>query len=340
MDIKRLILAKIKEKREVKTSEIMKEVGFSRAYVNRFFQDLVNQGKIMKIGQSRGSKYVFSGNNTMSPILSFRSVLMREGLREEDTLKQIKRETGVFLEIKRDLTGILDFAFTEMLNNAIDHSGSEKIKVEIEKETGQISFVVRDFGIGIFKNIKQKNKFPDIMMAIQTLLRGKQTTDPTKHTGQGIFFTSQLADTFSIKSFKKHLFINNLQNDFFVEDCKELKGTKIFFSISENSMKSARDIFGKFTDEETFEFNKTQIRIKLYKIGNNLISRSEAKRVVLGLDKFEEVVLDFKDVDTIGQGFADEIFRVWQNNNSKIKITFENTGNDVEFMIKHVLSQQ
>ena len=31
----------------------------------------------------------------------------------------------------------------------------------------------------------------------------------------------------------------------------------------------------------------------------------------VGLERFREVVLDFAGVDAIGQGFADEVFRVW-----------------------------
>ncbi len=335
MDIKQLILAKIKENNSLKTSEITKETGFSRAYINRFFQDLVNRNKIIKIGQARGTRYIFA-EKALSSALSFKRTFARQNLREEDVLRQIKRETGIFLGANKDLSGILDFAFTEMVNNAIDHSQSEKIQIGMKKELGVISFEVRDFGIGIFENIKQKNNFPDLLLAIQTLLRGKQTTDPKKHTGQGIFFTSKISDTFSIKSFNKHLFINNVKDDFFVEDTKNLRGTKIFFSISENSPKNARDIFNKFTDEETFEFNKTEIKVRLYKIANNLISRSEAKRILFGLDKFERVELDFKGVDTVGQGFADEIFRVWQNNNKDVKIDFVNANENVEFMIGHV----
>jgi len=74
--------------------------------------------------------------------------------------------------------------------------------------------------------------------------------------------------------------------------------------------------------------------VRLYKGASEYISRSQARRVVNGLDKFKTVTLDFKDVDTLGQGFADEVFRVWKLSHPGIDIAVENANENVEFMIK------
>jgi hypothetical protein len=47
--------------------------------------------------------------------------------------------------------------------------------------------------------------------------------------------------------------------------------------------------------------------------GESLMSRSQARRLMNRFDRFSEVVLDFTGVNFIGQGFADEIFRVFAN---------------------------
>ncbi len=44
MNIKDLILKKLKEKGEVKSSEIVKATGFSRVYVNKYFKELCEEG--------------------------------------------------------------------------------------------------------------------------------------------------------------------------------------------------------------------------------------------------------------------------------------------------------
>ena len=48
------------------------------------------------------------------------------------------------------------------------------------------------------------------------------------------------------------------------------------------------------------------------------------------------VELDFADVEEIGQGFAHEIFVVFQKNHADIKIVPVNTNLEVEKMINHV----
>ena len=65
------------------------------------------------------------------------------------------------------------------------------------------------------------------------------------------------------------------------------------------------------------------------------MSRSEADRVLGGLEKFRKVELDFKGIRLIGQGFADEIFRVWQNQHPEVVLTAVNMNPTVEMMVNH-----
>ena len=68
------------------------------------------------------------------------------------------------------------------------------------------------------------------------------------------------------------------------------------------------------------------------------ISRSEAKRLVANLEKFREIVLDFRDVKSVGQGFADEVFRIFAQRHPAIKIATEDTNPVVAAMIRHARS--
>ncbi len=340
MDIKSLILDKIKEQKQVKSSQIVKETGFSRTYVNRIFQSLRDEGRIILVGKANRAMYVLADKKSLehakSQILDFKEIFINKNLSEDDVLKRIKEESGVFLNLKNNISEILNFTFLEMVNNAIDHSGSKEVGVVFQKEKDIITFTVFDTGIGIFNSIKNKFNLADNLSAIQFLLKGKQTTMPESHTGQGIFFSSKMADAFVIiSSGKKIRFFNtNDLNDVFIENVKDDPGTQIHFIISLNSNRSEQEVFEKFTDKDTFEFSKTHILIKLYEISKNPLSRSEARRVMIGLNNFKDIVLDFKDVESVGQGFADEIFRVWQNNHPDIKISYINAVENVEFMIK------
>jgi hypothetical protein len=64
------------------------------------------------------------------------------------------------------------------------------------------------------------------------------------------------------------------------------------------------------------------------------VSRSQARRILAGLEKFKTIELDFKDVKTIGQAFADEIFRIWQAGHKEVRFKIQNANENVMLMIK------
>jgi len=341
MDIKSLILRKIKRKGEIKVADIVKATGFSRAYVNRFFKELREENKIVLVGKANKARYVLANSQSVikakRETLTFHRVLVNKSISEDFILGEIKRKTGIFLGLRKNVSRIIDYAFTEMLNNAIEHSKSEKIEVFIEKKEGIVHFDVIDKGVGIFNNIMRKKKLKNELEAIQDLMKGKQTTAPREHTGEGIFFTSKVADTLTIKSSKKKLIFNNILEDVFIRDIGNMKGTKVTFTINQDSKRNIDSIFRKYS-EGLFDFKKTKVTVKLYKADTEYISRSQARRILSGLEKFKSILLDFNDVDTIGQAFADEIFRVWKNRHPGINIQYESANENIEFMIKRALN--
>ncbi|HEX9917469.1 MAG TPA: DUF4325 domain-containing protein [candidate division Zixibacteria bacterium] len=342
MDLKALILKRLERKGRINSDEIVKATGFSRAYVNRFFQELRDQGKIVLLGKANRAHYVLASEGAVtdakSKITDITLNLENKELYEDKVLDQIKKKTGIFMGLRKEISDILDYVFSEMLNNAIEHSASKIIRVVIKKDENNISFAVVDRGIGIFNNIMRKKKLGSALEAIQDLLKGKQTTMPKLHSGEGIFFTSKVADMLIIQGSNKKLIFNNLLDDVFIEDIKPVNGTKVNFSIERNAKKKLSDIFRKYTDS-SFEFSKTSVTVKLFRMDSKYISRSEARRIVAGLDKFKKIILDFKGIKTIGQGFADEIFRVWGSGHPEITIEILNANDNVRFMIKRTKTQ-
>ncbi|MEJ2613292.1 MAG: STAS-like domain-containing protein [Candidatus Thiodiazotropha sp.] len=56
------------------------------------------------------------------------------------------------------------------------------------------------------------------------------------------------------------------------------------------------------------------------------------------VERFEYVIFDFEGVQSIGQAFADEIFRVYANSHPNITLHSVNMELDVEKMIKRATS--
>ena len=224
-----------------------------------------------------------------------------------------------------------------MLNNAIDHSEGTQVYVIAERDENIIKIYIEDDGEGIFNHIARLMGLADPRESILELSKGKLTTDPENHTGQGIFFTSRIFDTFYIFSGDLIFSHDDGTDDYLLHNEKEEKGTAVSMEISMNSSRTLVSVFDKFTgtEDEDFAFNTTVVPVilALYE-GEKLVSRSQAKRILNRVEKFKNVLLDFSDVDSIGQAFSDEVFRVFARRNPHIDIIPVHTTDNIDRMIR------
>lgn len=339
MDTRELIVRVASKKEKFKTSDIVRAAGgkISRQFVSSEINNLVRDGKLIKAGSTKASFYALPGK---ADVLNnkIKRRLRNNNLNESEIFSDFKQKTTFISLLKGNVLSILEYAFTEMLNNAIEHSNSEFIEVEIEKNDDSISFVVNDFGIGAFKSVMKKRGLNTELEAIQDLLKGKVTTKPRLHSGEGIFFTSKTGDIFILESFGYRIRIDNLVNDVFIEELKPVKnGTRVIFTISTNTEKHLTSVFKNYqTLSGTYAFDKTEVRVRLYTMGTIYISRSQARRILQGLEKFKLVILDFEKVPTVGQAFADEVFRVFKIKFPDVLIRPINMNETVKFMVGRV----
>ena len=335
MDQKDDIISFVLKQRQIRSRDIVAKFKVTRQYATKLLRVLAQDGKIVKIGSTRMASYVLPKYAKKEGEIG--KNLMNTDLKEHEVLESLEEQSSFLPSLKENVRSIFTYAFCEMLNNAIEHSQSKNIRIEVMKNKN-LRFVVNDVGIGVFRNIMRKRHLQSELEAVQDLLKGKTTTEPQAHSGEGIFFTSKIADVFSLESYNYKLTIDNRINDLFFEEMKPAKrGTKVTFELAADSGKHLNDIFKKYqTDPKNFAFDKTEIQIKLYTMGTIHISRSQARRVLTGLEKFKTIILDFDQVPNIGQAFADEIFRVFKNKHRDIAIQPIYMNEAVRFMVERV----
>jgi biotin operon repressor/anti-sigma regulatory factor (Ser/Thr protein kinase) len=328
------IIKYIRRSKQCSGSEIARHFNISRQAVNKHLKELVLSGKISKQGTTKGALYRLGPPK--KTLHKWKKTLGLKDLHEDTVFSEIAVTLNLRASLPANVFETLNYAFTEMLNNAIDHSRSEKCQIEFKVDDYNCYFEIRDYGIGVFHSIVQKFDLVDESEAVQELLKGKTTTMPQRHSGEGIFFTSRAGDAAWLRSHRIELSFDNLGKDVFVAEKRSQRGTLVGFRISKNAKRKLDDLFHSFApDEFDYQFMRTNVLVHLFK--KELFSRSEAKRLLHGLDKFKEIILDFKGVKTIGQAFADELFRVYKNNHPEIKISYRNTTPLIEAMILHVV---
>lgn len=167
------------------------EIGISRAAVAARARVLIEDGYLEKSGTTRPTYRL--GRNRRG---SFEHAL--EGLAED---RVWSRDVAPLLAgLSRNVIDICHRGLTEMVNNAIDHSEGRFLRVFVDRIGEHVVLMVADDGVGIFRKITRALELADERLALLELSKGKLTTDPAKHSGEGIFFTSRMFDVFSIES--------------------------------------------------------------------------------------------------------------------------------------------
>jgi anti-sigma regulatory factor (Ser/Thr protein kinase) len=337
MDLRTQLLALALKDGTLKTQDVADRFGLSRQYVTRVVRDLVKAGLLLRVGSTRGTYYVLP---KVAGRADWRIAkrLKNKNLKEHEVLLDIEQHSPFVRSLPENVRSIFAYAFSEMLNNAIEHSRSENIALSVEKTNQDLLFRVQDRGVGVFRNVMRQRGLTSELEAMQDLLKGKTTTQPQAHSGEGIFFTSKIADVFTLSSFGYRMRVENTIDDVFFENITPIRrGTEVSFRIAANSDKHLSDLFRAYqADPEEPAFDKTEIRVKLYTLGTVHVSRSQARRVLAGLDQFKSIVLDFDQVPSVGQAFADEIFRVFRNRHPGIQIMPINMNEAAQFMIERV----
>lgn len=332
-DIRRFILNHVEKHPSEISRTTSEHFGITRQAVNKHLQKLVTEGALAESGKTKSRAY------KLAPLSEWDKLYeLKPGLAEDVVWRNDVRP--VLGQLPDNVLNIWQYGFTEMFNNALDHSAGSSIYIGIRKRATDTQMTVIDNGLGIFKKIQTDLNLIDERHAILELSKGKLTTDPQRHTGEGIFFTSRMFDSFDILSGGVY-FLHQYgeAEDWIMERKKFQTGTTVFMELNNHTARTTAKVFDQFTSGDDYGFNKTVVPVRLAQYGNEqLISRSQAKRLLARVELFKVVIFNFEEVNTIGQAFADEIFRVFAQRHPDIQIFTSKANSEVKRMIERAKS--
>jgi anti-sigma regulatory factor (Ser/Thr protein kinase) len=316
-------------------SRAAQHFNISRQAVARHLRHLTNEGAIVAEGHTKARRYKLAVLKSYIQIYPLNTDFHEDVVWSQD----LRPAIGV---LPANTLGICEYGVTEMLNNARDHSASETVVVRMQRTIGALSIVVQDTGVGIFRKIKDAYDLHDERHAILELVKGRLTTDPEHHTGEGIFFTSRAFDQFVILSGSLSLVHKRDGTDWLIDDATPEAGTSVSMKIQPESSHTIQEVFDHYaTEQDDYAFRRTNLLVALAQTdGGSLISRSQAKRVMARCERFREVNLDFRGVGSIGPAFADEIFRVWRRAHPTVSLDPSGMSPEVERMVRRALATE
>lgn len=327
--IRRYIAERIDSDSQDVVRETARKFGISRQAVNKHLRRLVTDGHLAVQGTTRSRRYSLT-------IIDHQTIVLKLENRIDENQVWRRQIVPLFPDLPRNVMDLWAYSFQEMLNNAIDHSSGTNVAIEIKRTTTSTEMQILDDGYGIFRKIKDSLGLEDERHAVFELSKGKLTTDPNNHTGEGIFFTSRMFDRFSIDSGSVFFSHVSPQEEYWLfENDEHVTGTRIRMKLSNHTNRTPKEVFDAFSGDGDYGFTRTVVPVELARYDNDaLISRSQARRVLMRLDRFDTVVLNFKNVEQVGQGFADEVFRVFARAHPDIQLIPIDANPQVMAMIR------
>ncbi|MEI6700416.1 MAG: DUF4325 domain-containing protein [Actinomycetota bacterium] len=291
----------------VSSGDVAAAAGVTRQAAHYHFKKMERIGLVRHEGAGRTAHYV---RNTFHS-----SRYLIEGLSESVvwTLEhRVLKDLDPVILDNPIVVANLNFTFTEMVNNAIEHSAGTAIEIRWFLDEDRIAFEVEDDGIGAFRRMRESRGLPRDFDAIGEIAKSRQTTDPAHHSGLGIYLSSRLADRFILSS-GQLIWTTDLDRDDAAVGWldEERTGTLVRCEVLGSTVRTLHEVSNDLTDPEIYGSKKTRILVDLFS-GDAFVSRTQAKTLAARLEMFDQVELDFEGVREIGQGFADELFRVWQ----------------------------
>ncbi len=339
MDYSEKILRIVMESGSLSGAKIASTLGISRQAVHRHLGRMLDEGKLERDGRTRGVLYRLPRTRSKTARVStgsYRRTFTIEGLQEDVAFTEVSSRLNLRRTLSTAAYRIFNYAFTEMLNNAIEHSRSPTCWIVAELRSRDLVAVIRDQGIGVYNSIARRLALRDENDAVGELLKGKATTAPDRHSGEGIFFTSKVCDFFALRSHRLELITNARTHDVVLNVRKPIRGTEVTVHISRSARRELAEVMSAFAPEEyDFRFEKSIVTVRFS--AREYVSRSEARRLLVRLEKFSDVVFDFAGVRSVGQGFADEIFRVFAESHPHTVISRRNVDPALEIIIRHVV---
>ena len=300
--------------------------GLSRQAVHAQLRAMVAAGELVTEGAGRGVRY-----RSVHPRRRFRYRLA--GLVEDRVWDDVSAEVPELADLPNVADRALHTAVVELVDNAISHSRGRHVEISFRKAHDRLILEVVDDGEGIFDHLAHENELADGMEALRQLTKGKLTSMPVEHSGEGIFLLSRIADFFEVESGGLLWMVDNEIDDVGIASAHVRPGTRVRFEVDVSTTTSLESVFVE--SSVGFELARRRVVVKLFETGSRFLSRSEAKKLLEGIERFRNVVLDFKGVEAVGQGFVDEMFRVWTSRHPTTRLQPVNMTPPIAFIVEH-----
>lgn len=340
------IAALLESGRPLSAAAIARRLTVTRPVVVRHLNALIKEDRAVREGEGRRTRYRAAGAVPVPPKLNLASFVRRYprvGLSETTVWHELVRLNPELANLSNASLELFRYAFTELLNNAVEHSAGTDVEVQFSQSGDVLSFEIIDNGVGLFSHLRQRLGLDSTDEAAKRLSQGKLPPMPDARTGSGkgvgIFFCAHAARRFEVESNGYRFLVDNQTGNAAAASAPPRAGTRVRFDGELSPRQTLSNLLGPprppgSPDPRRPPAPPHPARV-VVTLGTRFISRTEAQKLLNRLARYQTVVLDFKEVREIGPGFADEVFRVWPHHHPGVTLQPINMSPGVSVVVDH-----
>lgn len=327
LEAEKFLLQQISDENPDFVDATMAAYSISRSTVYNYINHLQVSGELERVGGSMPYRVLY--DTTRFTV---------DTSRESSEDRMFNRDIAPLLEeLPLNVQRIWRYAFTAMMNNALEHARASAIVCVVSRNRLCTIIGILDNGVGIFRRIQQERKestgeLPTAAEAAALLYAGGYTSEPDSHAGEGIFFTSRLMDHFVIRS-DAQLFTPNAEDDEDEGNGERFRGTAVQMALNNDSTRELNEMMDRYLDPEA-GFARTELPLARFFGSDFPVSRSEARRLLAVLGRFHEAELDFTGIQDVGRDFAHELFTVAVGQYPSLHLTVKNASDAVTGVLR------
>ena len=305
LEAEKFLLQQISDENPNFVDDTMQKFSVSRSTVYNYINTLQNNGELERVGGSMPYRILYKTAR-----------FTVDTSREHSEDRMFNRDVAPLIaDLPANVQKIWRYAFTAMMNNALEHSRATAIVCVVSRSRLCTIIGILDNGVGIFRRIQQDQKdkggeIPTAAEAASMLYAGGYTSDPENHAGEGIFFTSRLMDHFVIRSDYQFFTLSDDEDE---EGGERFRGTAVQMALNNDTLRELSIVMNRYIDPED-GFVHTEIPVARFFDGDFPVSRSEARRLLAAIEDFRSAELDFSGIEEVGRDFAHEFCAILEQN--------------------------
>lgn len=313
---------------------LCERLGVQRRCALRHLRELERHQWLRRVGTSRR--------------LQYRPGALREVVRTY-ALAQLQediawsRDFAPSLDVATHVARMAQHAFTELVNNAVDHSGGTRVVVSMRQTATQLQLLVSDDGQGLFDVVGAHFGIPDPTLAMLELAKGKLSSQPGRHSGRGLYFTARVADVIDVHANASAFQQRQWQPDQWLPVRSACRGgTSVYVAICLDTERTLDAVMRRASlDGSGPGFDRTVVPLKLIAGAAGVLeSRALARRVAARLASFRRAEVDFQGIADVGYAFADELFRVFGREQPALRLEALNMTPAVAVQVEEIRAAQ